>query len=207
LSGDDVDADEGRRDWAPFSPSPVPGSAQIALTPIGMNRVRNEEKRALHQSVEAWARRQGYVVDDSIVVAEVEGVRTTIALYEITEALAVVRATARMPVDVSVLVEPRTLKHDLGDRLSKPFRVGDPELDRAWHIETDNADLARVVLDDTCRSAIQALGAVAWSRTLYERGRIEIRLDAEGLAGGHVALAIQLAVGLGRIELSASPYR
>lgn len=194
-------------EWTPFDPGPVATLAEVALTATAMNRARNEHKRALHDNVEAWALRQGCVVDDAIVVGEIDGVRMTIALYEVTEALAVVRAAARIPVDVSVVVEPRTLRHDLSDRLSKPFLLGDPELDRTWHIETDDAELARVVLDETCRSSIQELGAVAWCRTLYERGRIEIRLDVEGLAGGHLALAMQLAVALGRVELRSSAYR
>jgi hypothetical protein len=201
------DVDDEPLDLVPFNARAAEIGASLALTSTGWNRIRNEQKRALRDCVEAWALRRECIVDDGVIVGEADGVRVTIALYDVSEALAVVRAEARRPVDVSVVVEPRTLGNELRERFAKAFHIGDPAFDELWHIVSSDAEKARVVLDETCRVAIQELVAVAWCRTLYERGHIEIRLDAENLTGRHVTLATQLAVALGRRELSSSPYR
>jgi hypothetical protein len=202
-----LDEDDEPLDLVPFDARSAEIGSSFALTSTGSNKIRNEQKRALRDSVEAWALRRECVVDDGIVVGEADGVRVRIALYDISEALAAVRAEARLPVDVRVVVEPRTLAQGLRERFSKPFLVGDPDFDATWHIEATDADAARVVLDETCRFAIQELAALAWCRTVYDRGHIEIRLDAESLAGRHLTVAMKLAVALGRRDLRSSPYR
>jgi hypothetical protein len=202
-----VDEDDDPLDLVPFDARSAEIGASLELTSTGRNRIHNEQRRALLDSVEAWALRRECLIDDGIIVGEIDGVGVRIALYDVSDALAVVRAEARLPLDARVVVEPRTLAQGLRERFSKPFLVGDPAFDETWHIETSDADAARVVLDETCRDAIGALATIAWCRTLYARGHIEIRLDAENLAGRHLRLAMQLAIALGRRELSSSPYR
>lgn len=202
-----LDEDDDPLDLVPFDARSAEIAAELQLTSAAWNRVHNAQRRALLDAVEAWALRRECIVDDGIVVGEMDGVRVRLALYDVSDALAVVRAEARLPLDVRVVVEPRTLTQGLRERFSKPFLVGDPDFDTTWHVETTDEDAARVVLDETCRVAIDDLAAIAWCRTLYDRGHIEIRLDAERLAGRHLRRAVQLAVAVGGRAVSASPYR
>jgi hypothetical protein len=84
----------------------------------------------------------------------------------------------------------------------KAFETGDEAFDRGWHIDTS---AAHPMIDEDCRETIRDAGC--WCRAVYERGAIEVRLDADQLAGAHVLSGIELALVLARARSQTTAYR
>jgi hypothetical protein len=168
--------------------------------------VEGDSANALRHRTEHWARARGFVIADSMITHTVDGVTALVPLYAITEGTAVVRATAMHPVDVSLAIEPKTWMHRLRARFGgKAFETGDEAFGRAWHIDASDAGAAHQMIDEDCRETIRDAGC--WCRAVYERGAIEIRLDADQLSGAHVLSGIELALVLARARSQTTAYR
>lgn len=143
--------------------------------------VEGDTANALRRRTEHWARARGFVIADSTITHTVDGVTAIVPLYAITEGTAVVRGTAAQPVNVSLVIEPKTWTHRLRARFGgKAFETGEEAFDRAWHIDASDAGAAHHMINEECRETVR--DAACWCRAVYERGAIEVRLDAERMS-------------------------
>lgn len=168
--------------------------------------VDGDVKNRFRARVEQWARQRGLPVAESRITVVADGVTLGVALYEITEATAVVRATAAQPVKMSLAVEPTSWMQRLGARFgAASFATGDVGFDRQWHVTASDAGAAHQLLDDDGREALRDVGC--WCRATYAEGAIEVRLDDGRLAGAHVLGGMELALLLGRARVHTTAYR
>ncbi len=188
------------------------GLAQVTVGAAGgeiaRHAVQGKEHQAFRARVLAWAAERGFVINDSKLVREMDDVRVEIALFEMTDATAILRSTSiRTATKVSLSLEPKTWQHKLKERFSKPITTGDSTFDAAWHVRASDASSAQQLLDEPSREALRDLAAVAWCRASYEVGALEVRIDVDQLAGRHLLSAARALVTLARAEVRSSAYR
>jgi hypothetical protein len=173
------------------------------------NAVRRDEasRSQSHRArVIAWATGHGFEVQGSVALADVDGVRVRIALYEVLEAAATVRGTALLPFDGSFTVERKTWTQRLLSRLaSTGARTGDVAFDATHTIETPDGDWVGRFLDERCRAAFHALPASFLAA--YRKGEIEVWVGHRALAGTHLLQAMEAVAALGRAAVPDAPYR
>jgi len=156
--------------------------------------------------VQEWARRRGLPVADSMVVIEMDGVKASVPLYEITEQTAVVRGVAAQPVTMSLAIQPASWTQRLRSRFGGgAFATGDAGFDRRWQATASDVRAAHQLLDEECREALRDVGC--WCRATYADGKIEVRLDHDRLTGGHVLGGVEIALHLAQTRVQTAAYR
>ena len=188
------------------------GLAQVAVGAAGGEIARHAVQGKAHQAfrarVLAWATERGFSVADSNLVRETDGVRVEIALFEITDATAIVRSRSiRTASKLSLSLSPKTWRHRLLERFSRPIETGDQTFDAKWHVRANDANAAKQLLDEPSREALRDLAAVAWCLASYEVGALEVRVDVDQLAGRHLLLAARVLVALACADVRSSAYR
>ncbi len=166
-----------------------------------------EAMRRFRLKVTTWAEKNGFRSNDGELVARIADVDVVMRLFEMTDETAVVRASAKVPTTLSFTIEParKSWTDGLRSILGKKPASIDPTFDEKFALRTSDEAVARQVLDEDARDAMQKLDA--WARTTYTDGKIEVRIDTPGLAGRHLMRAIELAVALGNARVQTSAYR
>ena len=167
-----------------------------------------DRKRRFKLKVEGWASKRGLAVVDGAIVATMDDAKVTLALYEMTEETAVVRATAPAAARLSISAEPVTQSWTsglLGRFKKRSAPTGDAAFDALFYVRTsDDAALQQVFSDDV-RAGLLAMDA--WCSVTYADGRIELRLDSPRLAGAHVRRAIEVVGAMARARVQTNAYR
>jgi hypothetical protein len=188
-------------DDRPFAPAPL---GPVASSMAGAyDRVASaaEDRRRFLVAVERWARARGLWTDNGNLAATWEdGGLITAPLVEMSEYGAMLRASARAPVSVTLSVETITrdwvywLRTALGAR---PATTGDAAFDQRFALRSSDARATQHLLGDGARAALLATDARC--ALTYARGELELRLEAPRLTGAHILRAIEaLAAILGR---------
>lgn len=167
-----------------------------------------DRRRRFVQKVEAWAARHGLAVVEGTVVAMVDDVEVSMALFEMTEEMAVLRATALSPASISMSAEPasRSWTSSLVARLRrKSAATGDADFDGAFQIRTSDEPAMRQILAEEVRAGLLAIDA--WCRIAYADGRIELRLDSAALSGAHLRRGLDVVSAMARTRIQKTAYR
>ena len=98
---------------------------------------------------------------------------------------------------VGVIRHPGTPRHD----------PSDAAFDAGWHASASDPSAATQLLDDACRSALREAVKVGWYRATYDKGAIEVRVDAESLAGRHLLAGMDVVAAFARSEIRTTAYR
>lgn len=151
-----------------------------------------EYRTTIQKNACEWAERRGFVVDASNITCTEESVTVSVPLQELFEGMALLRATARLPIPASLIVQPKTwLQRHRVFGIRPPVLVDD-EFERRWLLDVSDGDAVRRILDERCRAALCA--GTAWHRLSYREGEIEVRVDADPLTGAHLLEGIDIAV-------------
>jgi hypothetical protein len=203
-----VKLERRREDERPFATEGTGGTdvsrafGGEALAHIVDGDVKNRFKRRVAE----WATLRGMPIVESQITVEASGVTARVPLYAITEQTAVVHGTAAAPVTMTFTVEPSTWSQRLFARAGKgALATGDASFDRAFRVTTTDASATQQLLDDEGRELLRDVGC--WCRVSYTNGAIEVRLDDDQLAGGHVLGAIELVLRLAHARVTTTAYR
>jgi hypothetical protein len=190
-------------DTEPFARSDVgAGAAQLLGGESAALGVRGHAANAMRLRIEAWARGRALAVIDSCVLHDVDRVAVRVPIYAITDATALVSATAIAPVNATVTVEPSAWL----DRLRRAgVGTGDAAFDRRWTTRAPDAATAARIVDEDVREALRDVSG--WCRATYDGGRIEVRLDAERMCGARLLEGAAVAAALARTRIATGAYR
>jgi len=168
--------------------------------------VEADTANSLRRRTEHWANARAFTIADSMITHSADGVTALVPLYAITEGTAVVRGTAAQAVGMSLEIEPKRWTHRLRARFgAKAIETGDASFDRGWHIGASDESAAHQVIDEELIETLRDAGC--WCRAVYDGGKIEVRLDAERLAGTHILSGIEIVLLLARARVQTSAYR
>ena len=167
-----------------------------------------DRKRRFKLKVEGWANKRGFAMVEGAIVATIDDAEVRIALFEMTEETAVVRATAPAPARVSISAEPVTQSwtSSLFGRFKKKSAItGDAEFDAGFYVKTSDEAALQQILGEDARGGLVAMDA--WCSVTYTEGRIELRLDSPRLSGAHVRRAIGVVGAMARARVQTTAYR
>ena len=191
-----------RNDVRPFEP----GIASLPHLGTGREYAPNATQNMRARATE-WAKSRGLPIVDSVVMVEAEGVTARVPLLTMAPGTALVRATALVPLAVTISLEPKSWMQRLRSRLGDAQLVmGDAAFDDQWQVETSDVDLARRLLDDERRRTL--LDLPCWCRVAYRDGDIDVLLDAADMAGTHLLAGVEVAVHFASARLpTGAAYR
>ena len=191
-----------RIDQRPFEP----GEATL-LPHFGGGREYSKDatERMRVRAVE-WATARGLSVVESELTVELDGIVARVPFWKMVPGTALVRASASMPLDLAITLEPSSWTHRLRVELGgAALETGDAAFDDRWRVETTDVDLARRLLDHERRQTL--LAVPCWCRVTYRNGDVDVLLDAPDLSGDHLLAGVEAAVQLAGARLPASAYR
>jgi len=156
--------------------------------------------KSMRTRASEWAKARGFPISDGVVLVEDEGMTACIPLVKMVPGTAVVRATAPLPLEVDVTLEPKSWTQRLPLLgADAPLATGDVAFDGKWMVEASDVDLGRRLLDDERRQVLRALPC--WARVTYRNGEIEVLLDSADMAGVHLLAGVDVALELASARL------